>query len=130
MNRFLPVTWPGLGDWPAHLVGLGFGVTGIALIIWAIRTLNRHATTVLPNQKSNALVTTGPFQYLRNPIYLGDVFVFFGLAEITKHIWFVVAGLLFAIAVTKLSILPEEAHLEARFGDSYRDYKATTKRWI
>ena len=53
-----------------------------------------------------------------------------GLAEVTKNIWFVILGLGFAVAVTWLSILPEERHLEARFGDDYRAYKDKTRRWI
>ena len=36
----------------------------------------------------------------------------------------------FAVAVLALAILPEERHLEARFGDAYLDYKARTRRWF
>ncbi len=130
LNRFTPLQWPGLDDGPARFVGYGFGVIGVVLVAWGIASLKRHDTTFLPHEASTTLVTTGPFQVLRNPIYLGDVFVFFGLAEMTKNIWFVIFGVVFALAVTWLAILPEEAHLEARFGDAYRDYRAKTRRWI
>lgn len=129
-QRILPLSWPGLNDWPAQAVGLGFGIAGVALITSAILTLRRHNTTVMPHKASDTLVITGPYQRLRNPIYLGDVFLLFALAEITKNIWFVIFAIVFAVAVTYLAILPEEAHLEARFGDAYRDYKEKTRRWI
>jgi protein-S-isoprenylcysteine O-methyltransferase Ste14 len=48
----------------------------------------------------------------------------------TKNIWFAILALLYAALVTWLAILPEERHLEAKFGDAYRAYKATTRRWI
>lgn len=130
LGRLHPITWPGLDDWPARAVGIGFGVIGSVLIAWAIRTLHQHNTTVQPHKQSDVLVTEGPYRMFRNPIYLGDVFLMFGLAEITKNVWFVILAIAFAIVVTWLSILPEEDHLEARFGEAYRDYKAKTKRWI
>jgi protein-S-isoprenylcysteine O-methyltransferase Ste14 len=54
----------------------------------------------------------------------------FGVAELTKNIWFVLAAGLFGLLVTALQILPEERHLEARFGEAYRDYKRRARRWI
>jgi protein-S-isoprenylcysteine O-methyltransferase Ste14 len=53
-----------------------------------------------------------------------------GLAELAKNVWIAVLAIPFAILVTWLAILPEEVHLEARFGDAFRDYKARTRRWI
>lgn len=130
LQRVIPLSWPGLDDKAARFVGLAFGVAGIALLIWAIHSLSRAQTTILPHRKSEALVTNGAFAVVRNPMYLADVFLMFAVAEITKNIWFVIMALVFAALVTWLAILPEEAHLESRFGDAYRKYKADTRRWI
>ena len=119
MNWLLPLPWPGIDDAPAHWIGLGFGVVGLVLM-----------TTVLPNKTSTTLVTRGPYRWFRNPIYLSQVLLLFAGAEITKSIWFVVAGLVFGVLVTVLQIVPEERHLEAQFGDAYLDYKVRTRRWI
>jgi protein-S-isoprenylcysteine O-methyltransferase Ste14 len=100
------------------------------LLIAAIVTLRRHGTTVLPDVGATVLVTDGPFRRFRNPIYLADCLILLGLAELTKNVWFVIAAVVFAILVTWLAIRPEEAHLEARFGDAYLDYKAKTRRWL
>ena len=125
-----PIPWPGLDDWPARAVGLGFGITGIALLAYAIITLRQHDTTYLPDVGATTLVTSGPFRRFRNPIYLADCFILLGLAELTKNVWFVAAAFAFAGLVTWLAILPEERHLERRFGDAYRAYKENSRRWL
>lgn len=130
LSRLLPLSWPGVDDAPARIVGLAIGALGLVLIVASILTLRRHETTVLPDKAATALVTTGPYRFFRNPIYLGDVMMLFGLAELTKNVWFVIAAALFAVLVTPLQILPEERHLEARFGDAYLDYKKRARRWI
>jgi len=129
--RYLsPIGWPGMNDTPARYIGLGIGAAGVALLVWAIMTLRRHGTTVLPDAGATALVTDGPYRRYRNPIYLADAMILLGVAELTKNVWFVAAAALFAALVTWLAILPEERHLERRFGKAYLDYKATSRRWI
>jgi protein-S-isoprenylcysteine O-methyltransferase Ste14 len=130
LGRAWPLPWPGLDDWPARAVGLGLGAAGVVLLTYAILTLRRHGTTVLPDVGATALVTSGPYRRFRNPIYLADCLILFGAAELTKNIWFVIGAAVFAVLVTLLAILPEERHLERRFGDAYLDYKAKTRRWL
>lgn len=130
LNRVAPLGWPGLDDLAARAIGMAFGIAGVVLIVSAIWTLRAHDTTVMPDGTSTALVTSGPYWRFRNPIYLGEVFVMFGLAELSKNIWFVIAAFAFAALVTQLQILAEERHLEARFGDTYRDYVKRSRRWI
>ena len=50
LKRTYPLAWPGVDDHAARLIGLGLGIVGVALIIWAAMTLWRHQTTVLPNK--------------------------------------------------------------------------------
>jgi protein-S-isoprenylcysteine O-methyltransferase Ste14 len=130
LGRAMPLSWPGLDDTPARVIGVGFGVVGLAFILWAAWTLYRARTTIMPHKRVDHLVTSGPFRLRRNPIYLGEVFLMLGAAELTKNLWFVLLVPLFMAAVTWLAILPEERHLEARFGDDWRAYKAKTRRWI
>lgn len=129
-TQLWPLPWPGINDAPAHWVGIGFGVAGIGLIVWAMRTLAKSGTTYLPAGATSVLVTTGPFARFRNPIYLGDTLVLLGTAEITKSIWFVAAAFIFGVLVTILQIIPEERYLARQFGDAYLDYKSRTRRWI
>ena len=54
------------------------GAAGVVLLVWAIMTLRRHGTTVLPDVGATALVTDGPYWRYRNPIYLADVMILLG----------------------------------------------------
>jgi protein-S-isoprenylcysteine O-methyltransferase Ste14 len=129
-GQFYPLPWPGLNDWPARLVGYGLGIAGIALVTWSIVTLQRAGTTSRVDQGAETLVTEGPFRWRRNPIYIGDLLILLGLAEVTHNIWFAILAPAFALAVYWLAIRPEERHLEERFGQAYLDYKERTRRWF
>ncbi len=130
LGRLVPLPWPGTDDAAARAVGLGIGAAGVLLLLWAAATLHRHKTTILPHQRADVLVTTGPYRWRRNPIYLADVMILLGLAEATKNIWMVGLAVLFAALVTQLAVVPEERHLKARFGAAWDDYAAATRRWI
>ena len=130
LGRLYALPWPGLDDLAARVIGYGLGAAGIALMVWGALTLYRANTTVLPHRRVDRLVTHGAFRFRRNPIYMGEVLLFLGLAQATGNIWLAIVAPLFAVAVLGLAILPEERHLEARFGEAYLDYKARTRRWF
>lgn len=130
LGRMLPLPWPGVADTAARIVGLAFGAAGVALLVWAALTLRRHRTTILPHQGASVLVTDGPYRWRRHPIYIADMFILFGVAELTQNIWFVILAFAFLGLVTILQIRPEERHLEATFGDAWRSYAARTRAVI
>ena len=130
LGRLYPIEWPGTNDLPARIIGNGLGIAGLALVAWGFLTLQRAGTTFLPNKRADQLVIDGAFRFRRNPIYMGEVLIFLGLAELTHNIWFAILAPLFALAVYLLAILPEEQHLEIRFGQAYLDYKERTRRWF
>ncbi len=130
LGRLHPLPWPGLDDLPARVIGYALGGVGVLLIGWGFLTLFRAHTTVLPHKQADRLVTHGAFRFRRNPIYMGEALAFLGLAQATGNIWFAIVAPVFAFAVLVLAILPEERHLEARFGEEYAAYKASTRRWF
>ena len=130
LARLYPLVWPGMDDLPARIIGYGIGAAGIALVAWGFLTLWRAGTTIMPNQRADRLVTGGAFRFRRNPIYMGEVLIFLGLAELTHNIWFAILAPLLAITLYVLAIRPEEQHLETRFGQAYLDYKGRTRRWF
>lgn len=110
---------------------------GILLIIGAIgidlaamRTMSQAKTTILPHKASDALVTDGVFAFSRNPIYVANVMIITGLGLWSSNTWLLITAALAAIAMQKLAIEREEAHLLARFGDAYAEYMQSTRRWI
>jgi protein-S-isoprenylcysteine O-methyltransferase Ste14 len=130
LSRVAPLQWPGVDDTAAHYIGLGLGAFGIVLFAYSVLTLRSAGTTTRPHAGASALVTSGPYRRFRNPIYLANCLILFGIAELTKNVWFVIAAFVFGLLVTWLSILPEERYLERRFGRAYLDYKANSRRWI
>jgi protein-S-isoprenylcysteine O-methyltransferase Ste14 len=130
LGRLCPLPWPGVNDLPAQIIGYGLGAFGVLLVAWGFVTLYRADTTVLPHKQAGRLVTQGAFGFRRNPIYMGEALMFLGLAQATGNIWMAIMAPLFAVAVLVLAILPEERHLEARFGEEYLAYKGRTRRWF
>ena len=130
LQRLVPLPWPGIGDTASRIAGLALGVAGLLLLGWAVLTMRRARTTVMPHARASALVTGGPFRFRRNPIYLAEMLILLGIAELTRNLWLVLLTPVFGILVTLLAILPEERHLEARFGEDYREYKERTRRLL
>lgn len=108
------------------LVALG----AIAILLAALRTLRRAGTTVMPNRRSDHLVTSGPFSFSRNPIYLAFAMLGVAIGLVTGIAWFLPAALLSSWATSRLAIRPEEDHLALRFGKPYRDYAKRVRRWV
>jgi protein-S-isoprenylcysteine O-methyltransferase Ste14 len=119
-------------DWGELNLPLGWLLVGVGLFLsgWTLFTFWRRRTTVNPYKAASELVTDGPFRYSRNPIYLGDWFILGGVALLLRTWW----PLLFAPLIWTMLrygvIRHEEAHLESKFGDAYRDYKTRVNRWL
>lgn len=125
----LPVALPEavLIQWTA---GSGLILIGVAIVAAGIRNFSRAATPVPSNQPVRALVTTGIHGWSRNPIYVGMFLLYAGIALAARSPWVLILALPLAIALRYGVVAREEAYLEQRFGDTYRDYKARVRRWL
>src|SRR4051794_34055415 len=110
-------------------------VLGVLLIALgeAIRLAGVAAAGTVTRRRSRTvqrLVTYGIFAWMRNPLYVGNFFIWIGFTVISGVLWFTpVAVLLFAVEYT-LIVRYEEGVLESIFGEEYLAYKARTPRWI
>jgi len=76
------------------------------------------------------LVAEGPYRLSRNPMYVGVLALYLGLCLLTNLAWALLFGLL-PLAALVLWIVPsEERYLERRFGDDYREYRRSVRRWL
>jgi len=125
----LPLTLPeaALIRW---LAGGALIVGGLAIIATGIRNFSRAATPVPTNQPVRALVTTGIHGWSRNPIYVGMSLFYVGIGIATRSPWVLILVLPIYIILRYGVIAREEAYLQQRFGDAYRDYKARVRRWL
>ncbi len=116
--------------WWLTLPGVLLVAIGLGLDVWAIATMRRAATNVLPHRAADQLVTSGPFRFSRNPIYLGNSLLLLGIGLAGGNGWFIVGALVSALLVDRLAIRREEQHLAARFGAAWTAYAQQTPRWL
>lgn len=112
-------------------IGVALFPVGMALIVWCVGTfVVRGRGTPAPFDAPREFVATGPYRYVRNPMYIGGVTALTGyaLCAVSSAALVVSAG--FLVAAHLFAVLYEEPALEARFGDSYREYRRRTPRWI
>jgi len=102
----------------------------LALAILAIRRFRLAGTSVVPGEPSTVLVVKGPYQFTRNPIYIGFVLLYFGLAIILTSLWVLVLLIPVLIVLQRGVVEREEIYLERQFGEAYRKYQARVPRWL
>jgi protein-S-isoprenylcysteine O-methyltransferase Ste14 len=127
--RFL---WPApLWPWSHAWAPMGACFAG-ALILAAAATRRswRVRSTILPHRATTALVTSGPFRFTRNPLYLAMGLLLTGVAFAANSLaMFVVIGP-WVIVMRCGVIAPEERYLEGKFGEGYRAYCRRVRRWL
>jgi protein-S-isoprenylcysteine O-methyltransferase Ste14 len=130
-DRLLPRPFavPGT-DLVRWLTGGSVILVGLALAAAGIRNFSRAATPVRSKEPTRVLVTTGIHGWTRNPIYLGMFLVYGGIGIAAPSPWTLILTLPLAITIRYGVVAREEAYLERRFGDAYRDYKARVRRWL
>ena len=120
---------PGPRWWPP-VAGLAVLVAGLAIRIWAIRTLGRFFIYTVRVGEDHRVVDTGPYRLVRHPSYTGLLMAALGVG-IALDNWLSVAFcLLPALTGFGIRLLSEERTLAAELGEPYRAYMARTKRLI
>lgn len=109
----------------AALVGLA-----VAVIAWAVRTMERGGASPDAGLHPAALVTRGPFRFSRNPIYLGFLLIYSGGGLLLNSLWIVLLAPVVVAGLAQAIIVRDERLLEKRFGDEYRAYRARVRRWL
>lgn len=112
------------------LVGIGVALffAGLGLAIWARIFLGRNWGTPMTEKDDPELVTSGPYRFIRNPIYSGLILAMIGTALAVSFSWLApaaVAGCYFVY-----SAFMEQRFMAARFPDSYPAYRRSTKMLI
>jgi protein-S-isoprenylcysteine O-methyltransferase Ste14 len=103
--------------WPLVLAGLGLGA-------WAVQAAGR-----VDLERPNQLVDTGPSAVGRNPMYVAWTLGYVGVALVAGTAWPLLL-LPVVLVVTHVDVRREERSLERRFGDAYRRYKTSVRRYL
>jgi protein-S-isoprenylcysteine O-methyltransferase Ste14 len=116
--------------YPWNTFGIVPLATGVFLNLAADRSFKKRDTTVKPFEVSSALVTTGVFRFSRHPMYLGMVFILIGVALLLGSLSPYIIIPIFALLMNSTFISAEESMLDTRFGDEWRAYKSSVRRWL
>jgi len=107
------------------VIGLSLGIMGVTQFRIAQTTPNPQAL-----EKVSSLVTSGVYQYSRNPMYVGLVLILSGWAFYLSHFLAFVLLPIFILYMTRFQIQPEELMMARKFGKTYQDYLNKVRRWI
>jgi protein-S-isoprenylcysteine O-methyltransferase Ste14 len=110
-------------------VGILLIAAGAGLAIAARNTFIRSGTNVNPYQPVLALVTTGVFAQVRNPMYVALILISAGIGIAFASDWTLVMTVALALTLHFGVVLREERLLDEKFGDAYRQYKEQVSRY-
>lgn len=130
LDRYVPVMQLFAAPW--HKLGLVLMGGAVLADLWSLGLFFRARTTPNPMRpdKTQQLVVSGLYRYTRNPMYLGMLAMLAGwwiyLASLTPIVLLPV----FVWVITVQQIQPEEQMLAKKFGQVYRDYQQSVRRWL
>ena len=105
-------------------------VAAIALFATALRLFRASGQHPRPWLPTPSLIVEGPYRFSRNPIYLAMTLVQIGLGFLLDDAWIVVLSAASLTAVHFIAVRPEEAYLLDRFGEPYRRYLVSVRRYL
>jgi protein-S-isoprenylcysteine O-methyltransferase Ste14 len=108
-------------NWP---IGVSIFLLGLWFRIWA----QQHLHYRLMVRKH--LTSTGPYSFVRNPIYFGNILICLGLVVTSELLWLIPITLIYSFCIYSLVVLYEEGHLLEKYGESYRSYMSEVPRWF
>ena len=112
--------------WPGALLLM----SGILLALWGRDTMAAAGTSPNPASATTTLVTTGPFRFSRNPLYVASTLAYLGVALLVNSLWVLLLLAPILLVMHFGIVRGEERYLAAQFGDAYRDYCARVRRYL
>ena len=110
-------------------LGVGIGILCVLGIYWLFSSIGTGITPVSATRKEHQLVTSGPYRWVRHPLYTVGSSMFLAFGMMADN-WFI--ALLGVVAFIGMAIRTpkEEANLIEKFGDEYREYMKRTGRFL
>ncbi|CUT03543.1 methyltransferase family protein [Candidatus Chrysopegis kryptomonas] len=112
-------------------IGFIIALIGELIRIWGVGYAGGETRTTGPVGGSK-LVTNGPYAYVRNPLYIGNMLIYlgFGIMSMALFPYFQILGLIYFFVQYYLIVTLEEEYLSGRFGDEYKLYFENVRRFI
>lgn len=110
-------------------IGLALTVAGLAFSVWARFFLGGNWSAEVQVKADHQLVRSGPYRFVRHPIYTGILFAFLGTA-LAQDQWRSALALVLMLAGLVYKLRVEERWMTETFGEAYRDYRRHTRALI
>lgn len=128
LNRLWPLAMPFDLHGP---VFAGVLLAGVLLLSGlCIREYHKAGTEVRADRPDLALITSGPYCYTRNPLYISLTLVQIAVAMYLDNAWILGMTVASVLVISRYAIRREERYLEQQFGQDYRDYRQRVRRWL
>lgn len=116
----------------AAFVASVMALAGITVCAAGIVSFRRAGTTVNPlaPERASRLVAHGIYRYTRNPMYLGFALLLAAWGILLSNLFALLVVPAFILCMNRWQIRPEERALESLFGEAYRVYRSSVRRWI
>jgi protein-S-isoprenylcysteine O-methyltransferase Ste14 len=101
----------------------------MAILLCAVYLIRSGHAVVSHGQRPSGVVSTGAFQYVRHPLYLGSIMIYLGLAVSTASLFSLVLVVVIFLFYNYIASY-EERLLEDRFHEKYQNYKKNTGKWV
>lgn len=108
--------------------GVALTIAGEALRLWGVHHIGVISRT--RSDRLGPLIDSGPFAFVRNPLYVGNIALWAGFALVARLVWLAPVIVVVLAAEYHAIVRWEEQLLEARLGAAYRDYALRVPRWI
>ena len=114
----------------SSLLGLILILSGISLVFVSFRFMRKMKTSFIPDGTPEVLISSGPFKFSRNPIYLGMLTVLVGVAFLMSSLSAIIIAFVFGIIINFTWIAHEEKKLHELFSEDWENYSSKVRRWI
>lgn len=128
LNRYVPVSE--IVPEMIRYLGAIPGLAAVWIVVQSARLFQKQETTVMPYERSSALVTDGFYEHSRNPMYLAMLLLLVGVAWLLGSITAFLPVPFMYLVLRYRVITVEEGMLEETFGDEYLEYKRKVRRWL
>lgn len=91
---------------------------------------NTSGRNTKQGQIADVLNTTGMYSIVRHPLYVGNFFMWLGVAMLSENLWFIIAFVLFYVFYYERIMYAEESFLRQKFGDSYLEWAKKVPAFI
>jgi protein-S-isoprenylcysteine O-methyltransferase Ste14 len=109
-------------------IGLALFAAGLAFAVWARVHIGRNWGTPMTQKEEPELVASGPYRFVRHPIYSGILVAGIGTALALSWLWLIPVGLAGVYFIYSATV--EEKYLTKRLPDAYPAYKSSTKMLV